>query len=109
MAAARPRAMRESAPSITFIATALARPILAGSERSILPGPRVMTNIWPRPTSTVKAEKATAVVNTGQPPWPPATATARAQTRIAPRKDQIQGRSRMRNRAVIRVLMHPPG
>ena len=46
-----------SSPPIVFIATALASPILAGSDRSTLPGPSVMTNICPTPTMTVKTDK----------------------------------------------------
>ena len=54
--------MRESLPPITFIATALASPILAGSDRSTLPGPSVMTNIWPTPTITMKTASDSAAV-----------------------------------------------
>ena len=53
-AATSPTAIMASLPSMIFMATALARPILAGSERSTLPGPSVMTNIWPMPTITMK-------------------------------------------------------
>jgi hypothetical protein len=34
--------------------------MVAGIERSMLPGPRVITNIWPRPTITEKAAKVSA-------------------------------------------------
>ena len=61
-AAASPTATMASLPSITFMATALASPILAGSERSILPGPRVMTNIWPTPTTTMNTASDNAAV-----------------------------------------------
>ena len=61
-AAARPSAIRESLPSITFMATALASPILAGSDRSTLPGPSVMTNIWPTPTTTMNTASDSAAV-----------------------------------------------
>ena len=49
---ASPTAIMQSLPSMTFMATALASPILAGSDRSTLPGPSVMTNICPTPTMT---------------------------------------------------------
>ena len=52
----------ESSPFITFMATALASPILAGSDRSTLPGPSVMTNICPMPTITVNTASASAAV-----------------------------------------------
>ena len=67
-AASRPTAIMASLPSITFIATALARPILAGSDRSTLPGPSVMTNIWPTPTMTVKTASDSAAVIMPPPP-----------------------------------------
>ena len=47
---------------MTFMATALARPILAGSDRSTLPGPSVMTNIWPTPTTTMNTASDRAAV-----------------------------------------------
>ena len=55
-----PSAISASSPAMTFMATALARPILAGSDRSTLPGPSVTTNIWAVPTMTEKAASATA-------------------------------------------------
>ncbi len=67
-AAASPTATMASLPSIVFIATALASPILAGSERSTLPGPSVMTNIWPTPTITMKTASERAAVTI--PPAP---------------------------------------
>ncbi len=67
-AAASPIATRESSPPIVFIATALASPMLAGSDRSTLPGPSVMTNICPTPTMTVKTASDSAAVS--MPPAP---------------------------------------
>ena len=61
-AAASPTATIASLPSITFMATALARPMLAGSDRSTLPGPSVMTNICPTPTMTMKTASESAAV-----------------------------------------------
>ena len=61
-AASMPTATMASEPSMTFIATALASPILAGSERSTLPGPNVMTNICPAPTITEKTASDSAAV-----------------------------------------------
>ncbi len=50
--AASPGTIIALLPSITFMATAPASAILAGIDRSTLPGPVVMTNIWPMPTMT---------------------------------------------------------
>ena len=57
-----------SSPPIVFIATALASPILAGRDRSTLPGPSVMTNICPTPTMTVNTASDSAAVS--MPPAP---------------------------------------
>ena len=78
---------------MVFIATALASPILAGSDRSTLPGPSVMTNICPTPTITVNTASDSAAVSMPPAPWPPVKATAASQTTAAPRNDQIQGRA----------------
>ncbi len=67
-AAARPTATNLSSPPIVFIATALASPILAGSDKSTLPGPSVMTNICPTPTMTVNTDNDSAAVSI--PPAP---------------------------------------
>src|SRR5471030_1580920 len=45
--------------------------ITEGIERSILPGPLVITSICPSETSTVKVEKLSAVVNRGPRLGPP--------------------------------------
>ena len=76
---------------MVFIATALASPMLAGSERSTLPGPSVMTNICPTPTITVNTASESAAVSMPPAPWPPVKATAASQTSPAPKNDQIQG------------------
>ena len=68
MADASPTAIMLSSPPITFMATALASPILAGSDRSTLPGPRVTTNICAMPTIAEKA--ASAMVADTMPPAP---------------------------------------
>jgi len=56
---------------MTFIATALASPIFAGSDKSTLPGPKVMTNIWPMPTITMNSASDSAAVTMPLAPWPP--------------------------------------
>ena len=61
-AAASPTGTMASLPSMIFMATALASPILAGNERSTLPGPSVMTNIWPTPTITMNTASDNAAV-----------------------------------------------
>ena len=58
----------ESCVSITFMATEPASVIVAGIERSTLPGPSVMTNIWPMPTMTKKVAKVSAAVINPPPP-----------------------------------------
>src|ERR1700676_1340154 len=57
-AATRPAAIILSDPSMTFMATALANPILAGNEKSTLPGPREITNICATPVITEKTARA---------------------------------------------------
>ncbi len=61
----------ESSPPITFMATALARPMLAGSDRSTLPGPSVTTNICAVPTMTEKAASAMPADSMPPAPVPP--------------------------------------
>ena len=95
-------------PSITFMATALASPMLAGSERSTLPGPSVMTNIWPTPTITMKTESDRAAVSMPPAPWPPVKMMAASQTASAPRKDQSQGLP-IRVRTIVIALTSPCG
>ena len=53
-----------------FIATEPASVMVAGIDRSTLPGPSVMTNIWPMPTMTKKVAKVSAAVISSPPPWP---------------------------------------
>ena len=49
-----------SCVSMTLVATAPASVIVAGIDRSTLPGPSVTTNIWPRATITEKVAKVKA-------------------------------------------------
>ena len=86
-AADKPRMIAESLPSMTFIATALASPMLAGRERSTLPGPSVMTNICPMPTNTVKTASESAAVAMPPAPCPAVKTMAASQTASAPRKE----------------------
>ena len=51
-ATSKPSRTMESWVSMTLVATAPASVIVAGIDRSTLPGPSVITNIWPRPTIT---------------------------------------------------------
>jgi hypothetical protein len=57
--------------SITFIATTPASVIVAGIDRSTLPGPVLMTIICPRPTMMVKVANDMAAVRIAPAPWPP--------------------------------------
>ena len=54
-----PTMISEFCSFITFMATVPQRVIVAGMERSTLPGPVVMTSICPVPTITVKQAKVT--------------------------------------------------
>ena len=65
------RAIMASCVSMIFIATEPASVMVAGIDRSTLPGPSVMTNIWPMPTMTKKVAKVSAAVSSSPPPWPP--------------------------------------
>lgn len=70
-AAARPASSIPAAPSISFSDSVPASVIVAGIDRSTLPGPRVMTSICPSPTSTEKDAKVSAAPNRSQlPPTP---------------------------------------
>ncbi len=89
-----PTAIIELSVPITFMATAPDSAMLAGIDRSTLPGPVVMTNIWPMPTSTKKVEKESAATSMSPAPWPPEWMIAASQTAKAPTKDQIHAFSR---------------
>ena len=84
-ATASPTAIIESWVAISFIETAPATVMVAGIDRSTLPGPSVITCIWPMPTITEKAAKENAAVSTWPAPWPPVNTMVASQTSIAPR------------------------
>ena len=65
--------------------------MVAGTERSILPGPSVMTNIWPMPTMIEKAAKVSAAWLSPSVLAPPVTMIVANQTTKAAIHDQIQG------------------
>ena len=67
-----------------FIDTAPARVMVAGIDRSTLPGPRVITCICPMPTITEKAAKENAAVSTSAAPCPPVKTMVASQTSTAP-------------------------
>ncbi len=78
--------------SISFSATVPASVMVAGTERSILPGPSVMTNIWPMPTMIEKAAKVKAACD--GPSGAGAAGEQRSstsQTANAAKHDQIHG------------------
>jgi hypothetical protein len=58
----------ESCVSISLVDTAPASVMVAGTDRSTLPGPSVMTNIWPMPTMTKNTAKVSAAVSTRRRP-----------------------------------------
>ena len=93
-AASSPIPTRASLPFITVMDTALASPILAGSDRSTFPGPSVMTIIWPSPTTTVNTARASAVVIMPPAPGPAGEPDGQQKDKAAPRNDQIHGLDR---------------
>ena len=60
--------------------------MVAGIERSTLPGPSVMTNIWPMPTMTKKVAKVSAAVSSSPPPWPRGEGDGREPDAGTPRR-----------------------
>ncbi len=92
---------------MTFIATEPASVIVAGIDRSTLPGPSVTTNIWPMPTMTKKVAKVSAAVSSSPPPWPPVKAMVASQTAIAATKDQSQGLSASAREALSSARLRP--
>ena len=68
--------------------------MVAGIDRSTLPGPVVMTNICPMPTMMVKVANDNAAVSICPPPWPPVNRIVAIHTIAVATKDQIQARVR---------------
>ncbi len=66
--------------SIAFSASVPASVMFAGIDRSTLPGPRVMTNIWPMPTITEKAAKVSAAWVSPAALAPPVKSVVASQT-----------------------------
>ena len=71
--------------SIALSATVPARVMVAGIDRSILPGPSVMTNIWPSPTIAAKEAKVSAACVSPPALAPPVKRTVIVQTSAAAR------------------------
>lgn len=69
---------------MTFMATAPASVMVAGIDRSTLPGPSVMTYIWPIATTTEKVAKESAAVSTSPPPRPSVKMMVASQIAKAP-------------------------
>ena len=82
MAISNPGRMRLSDTSMNFKASVPDSVIVAGTQRSIFPGPSVMTNIWPMPTMTEKAAKVSAACDRPNELAPPAKSTVMIQTGI---------------------------
>ncbi len=78
-----------------------------GIDRSTLPGPVVMTIIWPSDTSTVKDEKVRAAERIWSPPRPPEIQSVTSQVRAVPTNDQIQGAAPMRRPSVASIRRPP--
>jgi hypothetical protein len=96
IATTRPTTIMPSSTSISFSASVPESVIVAGTERSILPGPSVMTNIWPRPTMTEKAANVSAACDRPSELAPPVKRTVTIQTAIVAAKDQTQGLEKRR-------------
>ena len=91
-AARMPGTISALLPSITSIATAPDSAIDDGMERSALPGPTLITSIWPKETKTVKAEKVSATVSSSPDPCPCPLNTVAAQANTAARHEPSHGR-----------------
>ncbi len=103
MAARAPRAARPLPPLITLMPTKPANGIVYWTERSILPLPLVITNIWPIPTITRKGASAMAAVIVPRSPRPE-TATIPAHMATTARNTHIQGNSTASDLAVAQAL-----
>ena len=90
-ATSRPGTTMPFSTFISFSATVPASVIVAGTERSMFPGPSVMTNIWPIPTMIEKAAKVSAAWLSPRVLAPPVTMIVANQTTKAAIQDQIQG------------------
>lgn len=91
MAISNPGRMRPSDTSMNLSASVPDSVIVAGTQRSILPGPSVMTNIWPIPTITEKAAKVRAACDRPKELAPPVNMTVTIQTAAVAANDQIHG------------------
>ena len=89
---------------ITLSETVAASVMLAGTDRSILPGPSVITSICPRPTRTEKAPKVRAACASPTVLAPPVNRMVTRNTLAAAMKDQIQ----VREKSVASVVMFFP-
>ena len=83
-AISRPATIIESCVSMIFIETAPASVMVAGIDRSTLPGPSVITYIWPMATITEKVAKESVAVSTSSPPRPSVKAIVASQMASAP-------------------------
>ena len=63
-----PISMRAESVSMIFMATTPESVMVAGIERSTLPGPEVMTIIWPSPTMIENVAKDKAAVRISPAP-----------------------------------------
>ena len=94
--------MRSLSVSMSLSATVPASVIVAGMDRSILPGPRVMTNICPSPTMTENEAKVSAACERPSVEAPPVNRMVASHTPKAVTKAQIHGLANRRRTALIR-------
>ncbi len=80
-----------SGVSISLSDTVPASVMVAGIDRSIFPGPSVMTNICPSPTMTEKAANVNAACANPPALVPPVAAIVTPKTRIVAAQAQAQG------------------
>jgi hypothetical protein len=78
------------------IATPPPSVIVAGIERSTLPGPEAITNIWPIATRTKNTEKERPATSVAAAPCPEATTTVTSQTARAPSQAKPHSRTPQR-------------
>ncbi len=86
-----PGTRRRFCSAMIFMATVPESVIVAGIERSTLPGPRVMTNICPMATITKNVAKVNATERTWPVPWPCVKAAVASQTAAAAIQANAQG------------------
>ena len=87
----RPGSTAAFSPPISFIAAMPPMVMTAGIDRSMLPAPLAITNIWPAPANTENTAKLSEAVSIAPAPRPADAAIATNQVTRAARKDHNHG------------------